>query len=130
MEKKICVSCNHENPSGHHFCTQCGSRLDRDKEDPSRLHLLYGQPEGAVFMLTKRKNTIGRDAGNIIVLGDEQISNKHAVIHFEEDSYWIKDLNSKNGVYVNGEKITTQVRLHDRYLIKLGSTILRFESKN
>lgn len=130
MRKKICISCQHENTLENHFCTQCGSRLYKNNHNRPRLRLLYGDPEGAVFLLSKRNNTIGRDGGNIIVLGDEQISNKHATIVFKGNSYWIEDLNSKNGVYVNGKKISKRARLHDRSLIKLGSTILRIETNN
>jgi pSer/pThr/pTyr-binding forkhead associated (FHA) protein len=104
--------------------------LYKDDQNRARLCILYGEPKGAVFLLRQRNNTIGRDGGNIIVLGDEQISNKHAAINFAEDSYWIEDSNSKNGVYVNGVKIVKRERLVDRSLIKLGSTILRFEANS
>lgn len=130
MEKKICPSCKHENPLDNNFCTQCGSKLYKHNQDRARLCILYGEPKGATFLLRERHNTIGRDGRNIIVLGDEQISNKHAAISFADGSYWIEDFNSRNGVYVNGTRISRRERLFNRSLIKLGSTILRFETNS
>lgn len=130
MKKKVCTSCKHENHVENYFCTECGSKLLGDNQDRSRLRILHGVPKGATFLLRKGRNSIGHDCGNLIVLGDEQISNKHAVIMFREDSYWIEDINSKNGVYVNGEKISKRGHLYDGSLIKLGTTILKFENNS
>ncbi len=128
MNKKLCPSCRHTNPADNYFCTQCGSRLYSDNQNRARLCIIYGEPKGATFLLRERHNTIGRDGRNFIVLGDEQISNKHAAIYFDDGSYWIEDYNSKNGVYLNGMRITKRERLLDHSIIKLGSTILRFET--
>ncbi|MFQ5602958.1 MAG: FHA domain-containing protein [bacterium] len=128
MESKICSCCKHTNTSNNHFCTQCGSRLDDDYGHRPRLRLLYGEPKGAVFVLGQRQNTIGRDSGNLIVLGDEQVSNKHAAITLEDENYWIEDFNSKNGIFVNGKKVSKREQLINRSLIKMGATIMRFET--
>lgn len=127
MEEKICPSCQHNNLSKNFFCTQCGSKLLTNKYKRSRLHILTGESEGAIFLLREGRNTIGRDGGNLVVLGDEKISNKHAAIVFEDGQYWIKDLQSKNGVFVNGAKVGVAERLVNGSIIELGSTLLRFE---
>ncbi|MGI8741584.1 MAG: SpoIIE family protein phosphatase [Bryobacteraceae bacterium] len=49
---------------------------------------------------------IGRHAGNHLVLRDNRASRNHARIVQENDSYFVEDLNSRHGVYVNGEKVT------------------------
>lgn len=81
-----------------------------------------------MYPLNGKESTLGRDTANSVVLNDEQISKKHAMICFENGSYRIKDTESKNGVFVNGRKINGSARLLETSLIKLGNTILRFET--
>ena len=128
MSKKICASCRHENASENHFCTQCGVRLTEDRNCPSKLRVMEGEPNGQIFLIGTGDNSIGRESGNSIVLSDEQVSAKHASITLRADGCWIMDLGSRNGVFVNGEKISKQERLFDGCLIKMGSSILSFES--
>lgn len=130
MEKRICSSCQHENSARDYFCTQCGAKLTSVDNNCCRIRIIYGEPHDALFVLRKNKTTVGHDCGNIIVLGDELISNKHAVIVNEDNNYWIEDRNSKNGVFVDGQKITKRSILTDGSVIKLGSTILQVEQHN
>jgi len=99
------------------------------QEKRSRLSLVDGEPSGAIFLLKPGRNSIGRDAGNVIVLGDQQISNKHATVTQEDDGYWIEDRQSKNGVYVNGKRVAKE-RLQDGSVIRLGSTVLKFDENS
>jgi serine phosphatase RsbU (regulator of sigma subunit) len=50
--------------------------------------------------------TIGRHADNVLVLRDNRASRSHARIVKEGADYFVEDLNSRHGVFVNGEKIT------------------------
>ena len=128
MSQKICSTCNQNNRPESNFCTHCGARLHKDEEHRSCLRIIHGEPKGATFLLARRKNTIGRDGANVIVLGDEEISNKHAVVCFEEGDYWVEDQRSKNGVMVNGCRIRGRAPLFHHSVIEIGTTILRFES--
>jgi pSer/pThr/pTyr-binding forkhead associated (FHA) protein len=127
MTHKICTTCKQKNRPGSNFCTYCGARLLKKEEQRSCLRIIHGDPKGATFLLAPRRNTIGRDGANVIVLGDEQISNKHAVIVFESGNYWVQDLQSKNGVMVNGSRIKSRAPLFHHSVLEIGSTILRFE---
>jgi ABC-type multidrug transport system ATPase subunit len=78
--------------------------------------------------------TIGRDGRRCqIVAAGRTISRKHArvsVTSGRETMYWIEDIHSTNGVYINGRKIDSRVQLHDGDLIGLGSldiSHLRFQ---
>jgi sigma-B regulation protein RsbU (phosphoserine phosphatase) len=51
---------------------------------------------------------IGRQGDNHLVLRDNRASRNHARIFTENGRYYIEDLNSRHGVYVNGERITRQ----------------------
>lgn len=69
--------------------------------------------------------SIGRDPGNDIVIDDPIVSRKHARIYQNENTggatrYYIEDLDSRNGLFMNGEKITScQISPQDR--ITLGN---------
>lgn len=56
---------------------------------------------------------IGRDADNHIVLADRQVSRHHAVVRHTEQGYVLEDLQSKNGTFVRGRRVSQPVRLED-----------------
>ena len=59
-----------------------------------------------VYKLTKERISIGRNRTSQIVINNNTISKDHAIIEFDEDgNAIIKDLNSSNGTYVNGQRL-------------------------
>jgi hypothetical protein len=89
----------------------------------SILVIREGYNSGATFRLGKRSLTIGRDAGNLIQLIDDKVSRRHVMLAWEGDGYLVTDLQSHNGVYVNGKKVKNQ-KLVDSDKLLVGSTIL------
>lgn len=70
--------------------------------------------------------TIGRDASRCdIVLADPTISVEHARIRLENSHFYIYDLASTNGTFVNGLQVTRQ-ELRDRDEIRMGHLIMLF----
>lgn len=68
-----------------------------------------GTQAGRVYVLTSSgANTIGREAGNNIVLPSDRLSRRHATIHQEDGNWFITDLKSLNGTFVNGTQIDKQ----------------------
>ena len=71
--------------------------------------------------------TLGRDAGSRIVYDvqrDDSVSRKHAVIRIKHDKelyFRIADLNSSNGTFLNGERISGEVELLPDDVVELGS---------
>ena len=63
---------------------------------------------------------IGRQADNQFVLRDNRASRVHASIFTEQGEYWIEDLNSRHGTFVNGKKIDRH-KLRDSDKIEFGS---------
>lgn len=55
---------------------------------------------------------------------DNSVSRSHARITYEDESYWIEDLDSKSGTWVNGQKISGKARLASGYKLRLGLTVL------
>lgn len=63
---------------------------------------------------------IGRDPNNKIFLPDETISAQHGRIYFSDQHWWINDLNSTNGTYLNDEIIDRPCVLTDGDILMLG----------
>lgn len=71
--------------------------------------------------------TIGRAPEADIVIPDERASRIHCAIRRWDDEYFIRDLKSRNGTYVNDEKIEVAA-LHDGDRIRVGSTLFTVET--
>lgn len=87
--------------------------------------------EGAVlkeFPLDKERTTIGRKPQNDIQLDDPTVSGQHAAIMMLQNAY-VEDLNSTNGVILNGKKITRR-QLNHGDIIKIGRHELKFIDDN
>ncbi|MBU6364277.1 MAG: FHA domain-containing protein [Acidobacteria bacterium] len=71
--------------------------------------------------------TIGRSRGSRIPITDQFISTSHARV-FRKGHFWfVEDLGSLNGTYVNGRRISGEQQLHLRDEIRVGETVLRWE---
>lgn len=69
--------------------------------------------------------TIGRKEDNSVVLQDRHTSGNHARLIVKENNLYIQDLHSTNGTFVNGRKISTNVKLLGREEIQIGTTVFR-----
>lgn len=60
---------------------------------------------------------------------DMQVSHLHARITWAEGSFWIEDLGSRNGTWVNGTQIRERTRLTEADLVQVGQTRIRLEAE-
>ncbi|NDE60777.1 MAG: FHA domain-containing protein [Cyclobacteriaceae bacterium] len=72
------------------------------------------------LLSSKREVVIGRSPDCDLVLEDVMVSRRHARLQQKEGKVWIEDLNSSNGVYVNGKKITSKQVLSDKDKVRIG----------
>ncbi|MBN1899855.1 FHA domain-containing protein [Candidatus Sumerlaeota bacterium] len=89
-----------------------------------------GSDIGATFQLAKRTTKIGRNPKNDIVLSDDTISRFHCEIFTREGKYFIRDLQSSHGTFVNDVRNNFEMQLEHNNLIRLGQTILLFSLKD
>jgi MoxR-like ATPase len=68
---------------------------------------------------------LGRASDAGMTIRDVQVSGYHARIAFEDDAWWIHDLDSSNGTQVNGRAVHA-IRLNDRDKVQLGDTVFVF----
>lgn len=99
-------------------------------DDPNvpdaRLVALEGPLRGRTFELRGRVNTLGRARQNTFVLPDPHLSRFHARIELAEHGFVLVDLESTNGTFVAGRRITHHpLEPGDR--IQLGSTLFEFQ---
>jgi pSer/pThr/pTyr-binding forkhead associated (FHA) protein len=72
--------------------------------------------------------TIGRAQDNDLSIdADEFASVHHAKIEPRRDGVWLTDLNSTNGTFVNGVKVTRPRKLSPGDVIRVGETDLRYD---
>ncbi len=72
-------------------------------------------------------NSVGRDAGNDVVLNDEAASAKHAVVSFADGEWWLEDAGSTNGTLLNGTRVWDKERVHYGDEVQVGRIALRLE---
>lgn len=85
-----------------------------------------GQDAGQEFVLADYRTVIGRRDTCDIVLHDPSISRRHAQLDCQGEEYILTDLNSTNGTYVNGLKVTKKL-LKSGDVITMGTTVCVFK---
>ena len=69
--------------------------------------------------------TVGRGAAVDLKVDDDGLSRRHFMIAREGEHYVVKDLSSRNGTWVDGQRALT-AKLHDNDCIQAGNTLFRF----
>lgn len=73
--------------------------------------------------------TLGRSSSNNIVIKDPYISKNHFKIIKDEENFFIEDLNSSNGTYLNGDKLEDVAILKNNDVIRIGEIEFIFLNK-
>jgi len=95
--------------------------------DPTEKPIPYLEdPTGREHLLTGESVTIGRAAGNDIVITSKRVSREHARIRRDGWRRILEDLDSTNGTFLNNERIVTGCELRDRDRIKIGDVMFTF----
>lgn len=101
--------------------------LDAGPRTEGVITVLRGASAGALFTLEAPRVLIGRSSEAQVLLRDGGLSRQHAVITRDAQGYRIADLGSTNGTFIDGQRISGEVRLHDGARIEVGEeTLLRF----
>ncbi|OGO73181.1 MAG: hypothetical protein A3G84_05980 [Chloroflexi bacterium RIFCSPLOWO2_12_FULL_71_12] len=85
-------------------------------------------PRVAERLPLRTVSTLGRDAGNDVVVNDDAASARHAIVELADGVWWIEDQRSTNGTLLNGARIGRRERIRDGDVVDIGGVSLRFES--
>ncbi|MGB8951228.1 MAG: FHA domain-containing protein [Candidatus Aminicenantales bacterium] len=85
-----------------------------------------GPMRATTYQIIKGKTTVGNTLSCDIQFQDEYVSSQHASFHFDKGRYTLTDLDSANGTYVNGKRVTKR-GLEDGDRIKIGETTYVFK---
>lgn len=94
-----------------------------------RLHV--AEPGGSTLRVgevidLQPMTTLGRSATNTMVVEDETVSSKHAAIEYRDGRWWIHDLKSTNGTYVNRRRLVGTTELRSGDLVHAGRVAFQF----
>ena len=83
-----------------------------------RYHLRY---KGEKILLSRGEFSLGRAVECGLHLDDEKASRTHAILHVADDGLEVQDLESRNGVFLNGKKVEGRCRVRHGDEIVIGS---------
>lgn len=78
-----------------------------------------GPLNGVRWVLDEGTMIIGRSPECKFMIADRQISRQHAAVQKKRGGVYIRDLESKNGTYVNGQRVEGEVQLQDGDILQL-----------
>jgi hypothetical protein len=134
-----CLRCGTANDPRHGYCTSCGYELSGRRGSSDHVLLPDGRPlrcqlvlrggprAGQAFTLHQDITTLGRIAGNDVILPDPTVSRRHARLYFHESRWYLEDLNSANGTFVNDVPIVRPAPLLEGDEVRLGDLVLEFQ---
>jgi hypothetical protein len=91
-------------------------------ENATRLVITSGTKAGAEFPLGRDEITIGRSSDSAIIIRDDYTSTHHARIMLWNGRWMIQDLDSTNGTFLNGSRVTVPVPIPLGATVKVGAT--------
>jgi len=105
-----------------------GVKGSRARAKPAGRKLLLtvtaGPLEGTTIPLGEAPVTIGRAPTSTLVIDDDYCSARHARVYREGESWWIEDLGSTNGTYIEDARVYDPVEASPGTTIRLGATEL------
>jgi pSer/pThr/pTyr-binding forkhead associated (FHA) protein len=147
-----CPECGFQNPEAANYCSKCGALLVKDEsgtettqqytpeegddesgaqlEDlgvkgPALIVRSGGGRSGETFHPEGERTTIGRSPDCEIFLDDVTVSRKHAVLVRRNGAFFVEDLGSLNGTFLNRRRIES-VELEDGDELQIGKYRLTF----
>lgn len=102
---------------------QQGSKLSTQKKPGITIFFSIGSKKDNQQHFTGSEIMIGRDTHCDLSVLDEALSSHHARITFHHGQWWLEDLNSRNGTFLNREKLNTPAVIITGDQFKCGNTL-------
>jgi hypothetical protein len=102
------------------------------QKSASRAHVIWREAppdRSGDFLLTGTSQCIGRSPAAEICLPDDAVSLAHARLWFQENRWWLEDLGSKNGTWLNELPVDRKMVLSPGDRIRCGHCVLEFQAE-
>ena len=109
-------------PVSHASSTGGGSGELASNENATRLVITSGTKNGAEFPLGHDEITIGRSSDSAIIIRDDYTSTHHARLMQWNGRWMLQDLDSTNGTFLNGSRVTVPTPIPLGATVKVGAT--------
>lgn len=112
------------------FMQEEGTAILYDDAFFNKAFIIENEKNGLMdrIFIDKTEFFIGRESGVDFRISDNSVSKKHAKINVFEGSYYISDLQSSNGTFVNGKRINEKYKLEEENEIKIGNKVFVFHN--
>ncbi|GCE12734.1 FHA domain-containing serine/threonine-protein kinase [Tengunoibacter tsumagoiensis] len=132
-----CFRCGAVNPSSRLYCTTCGDDLS-NRRASADVYTVNGRPvlallsiqsgpmTGRSYRFHQDVTTVGRTNGNDLVISGLTVSRRHARLWFSDGHWYLEDVGSANGTFVNNVRIYPPVVLNDGDVINFGDEVVVF----
>jgi len=91
---------------------------------PSNLVVTQGALSGTTVRLGDQPVTLGRSQESTIVLDDDYVSGKHARFFPRDGQWYVEDVGSTNGTYIDRTKVTTATPVKIGMPVRIGKTVV------
>ncbi len=124
-ESLICPVCASINRSEARYCLRCGANLKLTAAEnldhrPHLITILEDGKEKLACILNRVEITVGRTLNNAFVIDHPSVSKNHARILKIDDEHVLIDLESSNGTFINGQRISSETKLEDGCEVRFG----------
>lgn len=92
--------------------------------NPPLILTVESELQPATFRFTTPEVTIGRDSTCECSLDEPTISARHARLSYHHTQWWVEDLHSRNGSFLNDEPVRSQVVITSGDSLRCGSVVL------
>ncbi|GLZ32658.1 phosphopeptide-binding protein [Lentzea sp. NBRC 105346] len=104
------------------------SKSARGGKAPRQLVVTHGALTGTRISLDGRPILIGRADDSTLVLDDDFASTRHARLSMRGTDWYVEDLGSTNGTYLDRAKVTAPLRVPLGTPIRIGKTVIELRS--
>lgn len=108
--------------------TEAVGRQTRARGPATRLVITSGARAGTELVLGDEPLTIGRSAESGLVIRDEYTSTHHARLMLWDGDWMIQDLDSTNGTYLDGRRVTQPTPVPVNTPVRIGTTSFELRS--
>lgn len=101
--------------------------LDLPSSTAARFTCLTGLDLGRSFPIAGDSVVLGREPRAEVRIRDRAVSRRHSRVFRANGQFWVEDLGTPNGTFLNGVPVTRPTELRSGTVLEVGRTFLRFD---